>query len=398
MTASSPFKQNSTSKNVLLIAGIILISINLRPAIAGVGPLIGTIREATGLSNTMLGLITTIPLIAFAVLSTLTSLFTRRIGLEGALALGLGLITGGIALRIVPSTWALFGGTVLLGIGIAFGNVLLPGLVKRDFPNHTGIMTSVYSGTLAVGATIAAGISVPLANYFSGGWRWSLGVWAILSLIALIVWLPQLKDLTIPKPKNSFIKSLKDLGSSKVAWQVALFMGLQSLTFYVILAWLPEILQDRGLSASRAGWMLSLSQGMGIIGSLVIPVWAEKLDNQRGLVWLLTTIELVSLGGLLIPGGFLVVLWSALIGLSLGASFALALLFIVMRSSDTETATELSGMAQSIGYMFAALGPTLFGALHDISNAWILPLILIIITTSLKHLFGLGAARSKTIS
>ncbi|HEX6981714.1 MAG TPA: MFS transporter [Balneolaceae bacterium] len=391
MAASSPFQQNSTLKNTLLIAGIVLIAINLRPALASIGPLISIIRQDTGLPNTMLGLLTTLPLLAFAVISTLAPLFTRRWGIEGVLAGALALLTGGIFLRVIPAVWALFGGTLLLGIAIAFGNVLLPGLVKRDFPNHTGIMTSLYSSMLGIGATIAAGVSVPLADEV--GWHWSLGLWGVLSFIALIIWLPQLKGLTIPRPKRSFRHSVKDLMSSSTAWQIALYMGLQSLAFYVILAWLPDLLQDMGLEAYSAGWMLSLSQGMGVFGTLLIPIWAEKMADQRKLVWLLIVLEIISLIGLMLPEPFLVWLWVSLIGFTLGGSFGLALLFIVLRAHDTETATELSGMAQSIGYLLAAVGPTLFGALHDLTHSWFIPLLFLLIVAIAKLFAGLGAGR-----
>jgi CP family cyanate transporter-like MFS transporter len=393
MAASTPYQQNSRWQNILLIGGILLISLNLRPALAGVGPLVAAIRETTGLSNTMLGLLTTLPLLAFGVLSTLTPLFTRRMGIEGTLAIAMALLTGGLLLRVIPTNVALFGGTLLAGIAIALGNVLMPSIVKRDFPNHTGIMTSVYSSALGLGATIAAGVSVPIAFNFNWGWHWALGGWGIVSALALLVWLPQLKDLTLSRHKKHFLTSLKDLGSNQKAWYVALFMGLQSLAFYVILAWLPEILQDRGLDANTSGWLLSLSQGMGVFGTIFIPTWAERLDDQRRIVWILLILEVISLSGLMLPDSFLAGLWVSLIGFSLGASFGLALLFIVLRTADTETATELSGLAQSIGYLLAAVGPTLFGALHDYTGAWFVPLLFLFVIAGIKLFMGLGAAK-----
>ncbi|MDR8392668.1 MFS transporter [Aliifodinibius sp. S!AR15-10] len=385
----SPLQQS------LLIAGILLIGLNLRPALAGVGPLIGAIRDSTGLSNTLLGLLTTLPLLAFATLSTLTPLFTKRFGIEETLAGAMVLLTGGILLRVIPTDLTLFGGTLLLGTAIAFGNVLLPSLVKRDFPHKTGLMTSFYSSAMGLGAAIAAGISVPLAVEAGFGWRWSLGAWAAFSTLALLLWLPQTRNTTLPRHNRSFLKAMQDLGGSKLAWQVALFMGLQSFSFYVILAWLPEILVDRGLDPSYAGWMLSLSQGMGLVGSLTLPTWAEKMPDQRLAVWIVVILELISLIGLLLPTTFWVPLWVSLIGIALGGSFGLALLFIVLRTSDTETATELSGMSQSIGYSLAAIGPTLFGALHDLTGAWLLPLGLLFLILATKLFVGLGAAKPK---
>lgn len=390
-------QKRETKNKVLLVTGIILIAINLRPALAGVGPLVSAIREATGLSNTMLGFLTTLPLLAFGVVSMFTSVFTRRFGIEGTIAGALALITVGISLRIAPSSIALFGGTLLLGIGIAFGNVLLPSLVKRDFPDKTGLMTSLYSSMLGLGAALAAGVSVPLAEDLNLGWHWSLGVWALLSLFALLVWLPQLNRQTLPKHARSFKKSMSDLGNSKIAWNVALFMGLQSLAFYVILAWLPEILQDRGLDANTAGWLLSLSQGTGVLGTLIVPVWAEKISDQRKLVWILVIMEIISILGLMLPELFLAGLWASIIGFSLGGSFGLALLFIVLRTEDTETATELSGMAQSVGYLLAATGPTLFGALHDVTRTWFFPLLLLFFVALLKIVTGLIAGKPTSV-
>lgn len=381
----------------LLIAGIILVAVNLRPALSGVGPLISDIRAVTGLSNAALGLLTTLPLLAFGFVSAFTPLVTRRLGIEMTLAAALLLLTTGILLRSTPSIALLFSGTVLLGIAIAFGNVLLPSLVKRDFPERTGIMTSLYSSAMGIGATVAAGVSVPLAESFGLGWRGSLGVWSIPAIIALVVWLPQLKNRTLPRHATSLGVALEDLGRSRLAWSVALFMGLQSLSFYVILAWLPEILQSRGMGASHAGWMLSLSQAVGILGTIIIPTWAEHLDDQRKIVWALTIVEGIGLIGLLFPGTALVPLWVSIIGFVLGGTFGLSLLFIVLRTTDAETATELSGMAQSIGYLLAATGPTLFGFLRDVTLSWTVPLLFLIVILAAKLMTGLGAGKPQRI-
>jgi len=379
----------------LLVAGIILIAINLRPAIASVGPLVGIIRIDTGLSNTLLGLLTTLPLMAFGIISLMTPLFTRRFGVEGTILGALILLTSGILLRVVESEAALFGGTILLGIAIAFGNVLLPTIVKRDFPNKSGIMTSLYSSVMGMGAALGAGISVPLAETLNLGWRGSLGSWSILSTIALLVWLPQLRSRIIPYNNRGFFISLKKLGRSAIAWHVAMFMGLQSLAFYVVLAWLPEILISRGIGTVHAGWLLSLSQGTGVLGTFLIPAFSEKINRTNVLIWILVILEIISLAGLMLPGGLLPGLWASFIGFSLGGSFGLALLFIVLKTANSESATKLSGLAQSIGYLLAATGPTLFGALFDITGNWFIPLLMLSAVAVFKLYFGLKAEKNR---
>ncbi|MCM4172354.1 MFS transporter [Arenibacter sp. TNZ] len=383
----------SRPRYVLLLVGILFIAINLRPTLAAVGPLINHIRQATGLSNSMLGLLTTLPLIAFGVVSTLTPLFTRRFGIGGTLLGAMLLLVLGIGIRSLDGTFLLYFGTLLLGIAIAFGNVLLPGLTKRNFSSNSGYITSLYSSVMAVGASLAAGISVPLADNYGLGWRVSLGVWAILALIAFFVWLPQLSRLKKSEEKRSFPKAMKSLGQSGLAWKIALFMGLQSLTFYVILAWLPAILQSRGYDAEFSGWMLSLSQAAGILGSLVVPTLAGRKNDQRGIVWFLIIVEVIGLVGLLFPQIGLVPVWVSLIGFVLGGTFGLALLFLVLRSQNAESATELSGMAQSIGYIVAATGPIIFGSIFDFTGSWTYSLLLLILFAALKLYMGLGSGR-----
>lgn len=383
------------SADFLLIIGILFIAVNLRPALAGVGPLVEDIRRATGLSNGMLGLLTTLPLIAFGLISSLTPLFTKRFGIGGTLLGAMLLLTIGIAMRAIDWIPALFLGTLLSGIAIAFGNVLLPSLTKRNFESNSGIITSFYSSMMAIGAAVAAGISVPLAEDLGLGWRGSLGVWALLSLIAFLVWLPQVKRLKNIGSNRNYLESMKKLAGSRSAWQVALFMGLQSLTFYVILAWLPAILQSRGFDASFSGWLLSLSQATGIVGSLTIPVFAGNRKDQRGIVLILFILEIISLFGLFLTQAGGAVLWVSLIGFVLGGTFGLALLFIVLRSHDVASATELSGMAQSIGYLVAATGPLIFGIIYDVTATWTFPFILLFGTALVKLVMGLGAGREK---
>lgn len=399
----SPRPQHSStpsvrSKDGLLIAGILLIALNLRPALAAVGPLIGMIRDSTGLSNTMLGLLTTLPLLAFGGVSLVTPPATRRYGIPGMLAAAMGLLTIGILVRSVPSVSTLYAGTLLLGIAIAFGNVLLPGLVKQSFSRKYGLMTSLYSSAMGLGAAVAAGITVPLAEGPSWGWRGALAVWAALAAAALLLWLPQLSRSPLARPAGSYKQAMKELLSARLAWNVALFMGLQSLAYYVVLAWLPDMIQGRGEDPVFAGWMLSLSQATGVLGSLITPLWAGKRPDQRSIIITLIALEVVALLGLVFPGIGPVQLWVALIGFTLGGAFGLSLFLIVVRSDNTATATKLSGMAQAIGYSLAAVGPFIAGSVFDLTANWDHVFVLLLALAGIKLYTGLGAARPEVLS
>lgn len=379
------------------MAAIAIIALNLRPSISGVGPLISEIRLDTGLSNTLLGMLTTLPVLAFGIFSVLTPLFTRKLGTEGTMAFALTILTAGILLRVIPDFFALYLGTLILGIGIALGNVLLPGIVKKKFPKKFGLVTGIYSSMLGIGAAIAAGISVPLSENAGLGWRWSLGAWALLSFIAFLVWFPQLSENIPAVARRNLRSSIKELGKSRIAWMVAIFVGLQSLTFYTIIAWLPEILQERGMDASTAGWMLAMVQGTGVIGTFVFPAWASNRQRQRLPVVILVLIEMVSLAGLMIPTLFLTPLLVSILGFSLGGSFGMALLFIGMRTRGTDSANELSGMAQSVGYTLAATGPTLFGGIYDLSQNWLIPLIFLFLIAFAKLATGWRAGYNEFV-
>lgn len=368
----------------------------MRSPLSSVGSLTEFIQHALGLSYSMIGLITTLPLICFAILSGFTLYFTQRFGLEVTLGASLFILTVGTVGRSFANIPALYLGTLFIGIGIAVMNVLMPSIVKRDFPERSGFITSLYSGMMGFGATLGAGVSVPLTH--ATNWQFSLGSWAIFAFLGLLFWIPQLRNRTKPQNPIHIGSAIKKLGSSPIAWQIAFFMGLQSFIFYATLAWLPEILIDRGMTATKAGLVLSVSQGTGILGSLIIPSIAGRFSDQQKIVWVTVAMEAIGIVGILLSDTFLVSTWAGILGFGLGGTFSLALLFMVLRAESAELTIGLSGMAQSVGYFIAALGPVLFGFVHDLTNSWNIPLYSMLAITVLQLLFGLGAAKDQVIS
>jgi CP family cyanate transporter-like MFS transporter len=381
----------------LLVAGMLLVAVNLRAALGSVGPLVEPVMEATGLSAAAFGLLTTLPLIAFGAVSMLAPGVTRRLGLGGALVLALSLILTGAGARPFGGVALLFAGTALLGVGIALGNVLMPALVKQHFAERSGPLTSLYSSAMGLGATIGAGVSVPLSRTI--GWRAALAVWAIPAAIALLFWLPRARGAKRARREAATpAGALPSVARSPLAWQIALFMGFQSLTFYVVLAWLPDLLQSRGMDASAAGWLLALSQATGIAGSAIIPAFAARRSDQTAVVWLLGALESVSLLGLLLSGGgWPAGVWVGILGFVMGGTFSLALLFLVLRARDTPTSARLSGMAQSVGYLIAAAGPALIGWVRDATGTWTIPLLCLFGVLAAKMTSGFGAARQRVV-
>ncbi|MDQ0191376.1 MFS transporter [Alicyclobacillus cycloheptanicus] len=386
-------KSFQAASQALLVTGIIVTAANLRAAITGVGPLVTEICQNTGLSTAWAGMLTTLPLVAFAVVSPVAPVIARRIGIEFALAASMGLLTVGIVVRGIFSDIGLFVGMFLVGVGIAMGNVLLPSLVKRDFAARVGLMTGLYTISMSVWAAIASGISVPLSHVLHLGWRGSMMSWGILSIVCILVWLPQMRKHHIPQA----IKSAVNVWKSGLAWQVTFFMGLQSFLFYVSIAWLPEILQSRGMSETASGWMLSLLQFVSLPASFVVPIVAGRRASQRGLVVFCSLLFLIGYAGLLCELNALNWLWVVLIGVAGGAAISLALSFFGLRSQSSDEAAKLSGMAQSVGYLMAAIGPALVGFLHHALGAWTVPLLMLIGITVLLFIFGMGAGRNAFI-
>ncbi|MCF2526449.1 CynX/NimT family MFS transporter [Yinghuangia soli] len=380
----------------LLIAGVVLVSLNMRAALSGVSPLVGELRAAYGLSTTTGSLITAIPVLFLGVVSPLAPALARRFGNELALLAALVVLTCGIALRTVWSTAALFAGGMLVGSGIAVLNVLMPSIVKKDFPGRTAAMMGLYSTTMVCGAAVAAGTSVPLENAIGHGWQPALGVWALLSLAAIAVWLPQVRRTRAAGPLPRAVKA-RGVWRSGLAWLVTGFMGLQSLLFYVVLAWLPTMLTDDGMSKGTAASVFAFSTVCQIPASLGASLLAGRMRDQRLLV-------LVAMG--LTGGGYVGLLcaptegawlWAALLGLGQGAAVALALTLIVMRSPDPQVAAQLSGMAQAVGYALAAFGPLAAGAFADATGGWTVPMAVMLGLVGVAVACGLGAARPRHV-
>ena len=380
---------------VLLVAGIVLIAMNLRPAVTTVGPLTDDIRSGLGLSNTATGLLTTLPILAFGLLAFAVTPLALRWGIERVLGIGVALIAAGILVRSAGPTSAAFIGTTIAGAGIAAGNVLLPSLVKEEFPDRSGPMTSLYVTAMVGTAGLASALSVPLADDAGLGWRAALACWALPAAIAFVVWIPQMRRSHVPKGARS---GAPMPWRSPLAWQITLFMGLQSMIFFAAIAWLPDLLLDEGLSKSKSGLMVGLLQVGGLTATIGMPVLAARRRTQGGLVTISSLVGLAALVGLLIAPADLAALWAILLGLCTGSYLSLALTFIVMRAPDTAHVAALSGMAQAGGYTLAAIGPAGLGALHDLSGNWTVPLWALITVTCLTWIFGLGGARDRLVA
>ncbi|WP_229358932.1 MFS transporter [Halomonas salipaludis] len=346
----------------LFICLMLLVGLNLRPALSSLSPLLGRIQQETALTPLGIGTLTTLPVLCLGLFAPLAPRLARRLGPERALSLGLLALAAALAIRALPSLWLLFFGTLLVGGAIGVCGSLLPSLVKRELPRGADLMTGVYTMALCLGGALGAGISVPLAELL-GSWSLSLASWSLLALAALIAW-----RLGMPQPRPEPLSSDQptpavSLLRSPLAWQVTGFMGSQSSLAYIVFGWLPVLMQRRGLGEGEAGWLLAMSVMSQLLAALGAP-WLARLGRDQRLAALL--LLGASAGGILILLlGPLEARWlgAALLGVGQGGCFSLALTLIVLRSGTHQLAGQLSGMAQGIGYCLAALGPLSVGLL-----------------------------------
>ncbi|WP_338479698.1 CynX/NimT family MFS transporter [Pseudomonas trivialis] len=351
----------------LLLLGLILVALNLRPALSSLAPLLSQVSDSLGLSAVKAGLLTTLPVLCLGLFAPLAPILARRFGAERVVLGILLMLAAGITLRSAFGEAGLFTGSVIAGASIGIIGVLLPGIVKRDFARQAGAMTGVYTMALCLGAALAAGATVPLSNYFAGNWSIGLGFWMVPALAAALFWLPQARQ---KHAAHQVTYRMKGLLRDPLAWQVTLYMGLQSSLSYIVFGWMPSILIDRGLSATDAGLALSGSIIVQLLSALTAPWLATRGKDQRPAIVVVMVLTLGGLFGCLYAPIEGLWDWAILLGLGQGGTFSLALTLIVLRSRDSHVAANLSGMAQGIGYTLASLGPLAVGVLHDWTGGW----------------------------
>jgi MFS transporter, CP family, cyanate transporter len=339
-----------------LVVLLVLVGLNLRPALSSLAPLLARVQAETGLSAAAIGALTTLPVLCLGLFAPLAPWLSRRIGIERTLSLALLLLAAALALRASASIWPLFVGTALVGAAIGIAGTVLPVLVKRDLPRGADLMTGVYTMALCLGGALGAGLSIPLAEWL-GSWQRSLASWSLLALLALLCW-----RLSAPHPVPDRLarqqaRPGRGLLRSPLAWQVTLLMGSQSSLAYIVFGWLPVLLQRRGIGEAEAGLLLGASVFVQLFAALAAP-WLARLgrDQRPALVILLL---LIGLGFYCLLQAPSALRWPGVVALGLGqgGSFSLALTLLVLRSATPTVAGQLSGMTQGIGYCLAALGP-----------------------------------------
>jgi CP family cyanate transporter-like MFS transporter len=382
----------------LFVAGIIALAFNLRAAITSLPPLFPELAARLDLSSPELSALAATPVLCFAVFSGVAAPLSRRFGEERVLLAALVLLTAGLALRGAVPGWLLFPGTVAAGAAIALMNVLLPSLVKRRQPARAGWLMGSYLLSLSGGAVLGSLIAVPVYRASGGSVPLALGVWAAPALVAIIAWLPQGRYRTLPpggEPGEPGRPGLVKVSRYLLAWQVMGFMGLQSLTYYATLSWLPILFRDRGASPVHAGTLLALMNLGNAVTALLVPVLAHRTRDQRGLVTATVAASAAGLAGVWFAPSSGAVAWTLLLGLGQGASLGLALYFTMARSHDPVTAASLSAFAQGAGYLVATTGPLLTGLLHSVSGSWTIPVVTLLVIFAGEQAVGWQAARDR---
>ncbi len=392
-----PRPHSSAVAPTIALLSILLLASTLRAPLTGVGPLLGEIRAATGLDAGAAGLLNTLPLLAFGLFSVMAPKLGRYLGLERTLFLAMAVLSAGIVLRSLPGVSTLFIGTLILGVAIAVGNVILPALVKREFPQRIGAITGQYAVIMTLASGLAAGLAVPAANLLPGGWRSSLAASLLLAVPAAALWWFRWRHSSRqPSPVRDSTARGANVWGSWLAWQVTLFTGIQAFNFYILIAWLPTILNETGMTPDQAGWMLSLMQLMSLLANIAVASIANRLQDQKKLSLGISLLCALAFVGMACFPSWMV-LWICMAGAGLGGSLVLSLAFISLRAASTQQSASLSGMAQSLGYLIGAAGPVVCGLLRDRSDGWGPVLWMMVIMALMQAYVAYGAGRRTTV-
>ncbi|PKI20972.1 MFS transporter [Staphylococcus succinus] len=399
---TEPVRIHRIKENWGVVLAIIFIASTLRAPLTSVGPVVDEIKQVMDINNSIAGILTTIPLIIFAIVSPLVSKVTSRLTMSRTILYSTVLLIIALYLRVAGDFNVFLIGTILLGVAIAFGNVMLPSYVKWYFPMQIGLATGIYSGTMNFTAGLGGGLSFPLSEITPIGFRLSLAFWIILAVIAIILWLPKARKGTeLEKATATQYQAKKtkkvSIVKSKLAWMVALTMGFQSMIFYTVVAWVPSILVDRGLDPSTAGYLLMLNQFSQVPMTFTFPIIASKLKDQRILIVIITILFLLGFSLFFTQSLVLLVVGIIIAGLAMGACFSLCMTFFSIRARTSEGSIALSGFGQSVGYLIAAIGPFLIGYLHDATGNWVSGIIALIIMSILFFIFGYPASKQNVI-
>ncbi|GAA1561412.1 MFS transporter [Kribbella lupini] len=375
----------------LVTATAFVVALSLRPALTAVGPVLPRIGVDLHLGEGMLGLLGTLPLLAFAFASPLVHLLSRRFGMERTVFVSLLVLAVGTAARPYTGLAGLWIGTVVVGAAIAVGNVLVPVILKRDYAANVSRATGVYTAFITGGAAVASLVAVPIAN--AAGWRLALAIWGGLSVLVALAWLPRtISPAPVPAAPATEDAPPVSVWRQPMAWLVTFYMGLQSTSFYLLVNWLPTIEISTGVSERTAGVHIFLFQVFGLIGGLSIPWLMKHPTNQRpGTITASLPILVALLGLLLLPQ--LALLWVVLAGLGQGAALVAALSLISIRGRSHHETTQLSGMAQAVGYLLAAGGPVAAGLITEHTGTWDAALIVFAALAAIQLTLGFAAGR-----
>lgn len=351
----------------LTLLGLMLVALNLRPALTSVSPVLSQIGDSLSLSSSGQGILTTLPVLFLGLLAPVAPLAARRLGVDRTVLAAVIVLALALLVRPYAGITGLFIGTVIAGGCIGVMGVLLPGIVKRDFSRSASLLTGVYTAVLCLGASAAAGATEPMRIAFGNDWQTALAIWMVPAVIAAVIWWWQLDGKHVPK---THIKPERSLFRDRLAWQVTLYMGLQSSLAYSVFGWLPTILQDRGLSPVDAGLGLSVSILTQISTAIAFPWISSHMRDQRAMLALAVILTVSGIAGCIYAPISGVWFWAVILGLGQGGTFSMALTLLAVRARDADMAARLSGMAQGVGYTMAAIGPLVLGLLHDAFDDW----------------------------